>query len=513
MGGEGSRFRWIRPVLAPLVIATVVVVQQAVLLIGWFRLETNEDFTLLWAAARSWGGLQMRQPNFWGQSYGTTFEAIPVEVLRAVGVGPGLGLPLVIAVAHVASWWIPATVAWRRGRRVLACLAFGAPVLLTTEYVIAASVYSVIVGRVLAACAAALILAWPSRRIPVAVAAGLALLAVQFDASTVLLTLPACVYGVLTLLVASRRRLLDLGALVLAAVPGLLWYAYTVRWYRRHPTDALHKAPSFTPSLHLLGDNLGHPARLFGHFGPELLRWPALVLVVIAFVVVRNLATGRLPLVMASVGFVVALLFAASIPKSTDELPTVYFLAARTVLALPLGLWFLLAIGPPLRWSARASRLALAAVVALTVVTGTVRLVTWDSRGAPMRRAAERARMYPLTKVSRIERLCSEVRDAARATGAQFAFYRERTRAYACSGLLGDEVTSVFPEYERRSWLLRAAARPARGSVLVVGARPPACVDGTLACRNLPHGITVVPITGGSPLATASRAGFFVRPF
>ncbi len=513
MGGEGSRFRWIRPVLAPVAIAVVVVVQQAVLLVGWFRLETNEDFTLLWAAARSWGGLQMRQPNFWGQSYGTTFEAIPVEVLRAVGVGPGLGLPLVVAVAHVASWWIPAAVAWRRGRRVLACVAFAAPVLLTTEYVIAASVYSVVVGRVLAAVAAALVLAWSSRRVPVAVAAGLALLAVQFDASTVLLTLPVCVYGVLTLLQASRHRVRDLGALVLAAVPGLLWYLYTTRWYRRHPADALHKAPSLTPTLRILTDNVGHPGRLFGHFAPELFRWPVLVLIVIVLVVVRNLATRRLPVVVASLGFVIALLFAASIPKSTDELPTVYFLAARTVLTLPLGLWFLLAVGPPVRWSVRTSRRVLAAVVALTVVTGAVRLATWDTRGAPMRRTAEHAPAYPLTKVSAIERLCAAVGDAARTSGARFAFYRERTRAYACSGLLGDDITSIFPEYERRSWLLRAAAQPAEGRVLTVGARPQACVDGTLTCRYLPHGITVVPITGGSPLATASRAGFFVRPF
>ncbi|MGZ6908345.1 MAG: hypothetical protein ACXVJ7_11820 [Acidimicrobiia bacterium] len=513
MGPQPATRRGLPAVLAPLTIGAVVLTQQVVLLLAWFRHVTNEDFALLWAAARSWGHLSPHQPNFWGQTYGTTFEAVPTELLRWVGVGYPTGLPLVILVAHLATWWLPAAVAWRRGHRVLACLAIAAPMLLSTEYVISASVYSVVAGRVLAGVCAAIVVAGADERAPVAWACGLGALAFLFDASSALLAAPAVAYALVTRARVSRSRARDAATIAVALVPAAAWWTLTSWWYDRHPAENLHPAPTLTPSLHLLGDNLAHPGRLFGRFAPELLRVPALVLVVVAVVVVRAVAGRRPPVVAAALVFLGAALFAAAIPKSTDELPTVYFLATRTVLALPIGLWFLLVVGPPLRWSRRASSAALAAAVAVTVVTGLVRAVTWDDRGAPLQRQAERAATYPLTPTTRIEHLCARVGRAARRSGARVAVFSERTRAYACAGLLDDAVTTVFPEYERRAWVLLAVDRPQGARMLVVGRIPDACRNGSVPCRTVGKDIAVVELGGRSPLAVARALGYSVRSF
>ena len=59
--------------------ASGLLLQMAVIS-TWTRHYVSEDQALLWSAARSWGEGHPRQPNFWGQTYGTTIEIIPAEV-------------------------------------------------------------------------------------------------------------------------------------------------------------------------------------------------------------------------------------------------------------------------------------------------------------------------------------------------------------------------------------------------------------------------------------------------
>ena len=46
-------------------------------LLGYGRGATDEDQTLLWYAGRELLHLHLHEPNFFGQNYNTTFEAIP----------------------------------------------------------------------------------------------------------------------------------------------------------------------------------------------------------------------------------------------------------------------------------------------------------------------------------------------------------------------------------------------------------------------------------------------------
>ena len=49
-------------------------------------------------------------------------------------------------------------------------------------------------------------------------------------------------------------------------------------------------------------------------------------------------------------------------------------------------------------------------------------------------------------------------------------------------GVLGDRVTTVYPPYERRAWVLHALDEPDDGRLLVVGPTPIDCAPAGLTC-------------------------------
>ena len=51
------------------------------------RTVTNADVTLMWFTAREFGAGHLRGPNVYGQTYGSNLEALPMEVLRRLGMG------------------------------------------------------------------------------------------------------------------------------------------------------------------------------------------------------------------------------------------------------------------------------------------------------------------------------------------------------------------------------------------------------------------------------------------
>ncbi len=506
-----------RSAVAPataLVLVLAGAVQRCILIWNSIRLWTNEDLTLLWAAARDWGSGRARQPNFWGQSYGTTFEGIPAEALRWMGIGYPTGLPLVISAAHLAMWWIPAAAAWRRGHRFICCVALAAPLVLTDEYLIITSVYSAVAGRVVASVALALVIMADRRAGTVSAACGLAALAFQLDSSTLMVTLPACSYALVSIRSClrgpgSRRRISVLAGCVL---PAVIWLGFTHAWYGRHPEDAMHPAPVLRPSFAILKANVKAPGRLLRMFSLELLRSPLLVAATIVVVVVAALATRRAAAMAAACAFLLVLFMALALPKSQDQLATVYFPAARTILVLPQALWFLALIGPRPRRTGPPS-LAFVLLLAFVAVTSALRVVTWSDRGGAELSAATTFPTYPLTRNTDLEARCDEVRAAASKTDSVIAVFVDRTAAYGCAGLIGDDVTTVFPPYDRRSWVLKKLDRPGPERMLLVDAVVLLCTNSGVRCSQVEPAVVLVELDGRSPLDAVRALGIGVRPF
>jgi hypothetical protein len=185
-------------------------------------------------------------------------------------------------------------------------------------------------------------------------------------------------------------------------------------------------------------------------------------------------------------------------------------------MSLPLGLWFVAFIAferpQPGIWRA-AGRPATIALCVLIAITGTLRLVTWSDRVDALRTRAEEYPNYPLSASSAIVGLCDRVEGAALAYGTPYVLFDLRTPAYACAGLM-DDVTTFYPPYDRRSWVLREVDAATPESMLIVGGSPVPCqsVD-YMRCEALDAEISIAQLDGHTPLEAARQLGVIVRPF
>jgi hypothetical protein len=507
-----------------LVVALVVtmlgsVAQQLRLLVRWLRFDVSEDQALLWAAARSWGQLRPRQPNFWGQSYGVTFEAIPAEFLSWLGVGYPTGLPFVILAMNLAGWWVLALAAWLRGRPGWALCAVAVPVLLPAEYAVLSIVFNTAVGRLMACCCAALILVKPGARWALSVACTVGGLAVLFDTATAMLVVPALVVGIGACVTDWRSRA-QVSAVARDVTIGLVaplgWFVFTQYWYRAHPEDALHPAPSFHPRFDVLIDNLTNSSRHLTTYSLEILRSPVVALVAIGCVLAVAFTRGDARTRIASALFLVLLIAVLTSPRSRDALPTPYYPAARVLMPLPTALWFVafITFERPLgdAWRAAGRQVTIALCV-LLAITFSLRIVTWSDRVGELRARAEEYPNYPLTTASALVGLCDRVEGAAHAYGTPYVLFDLRTPAYACASLM-DDVTTFYPPYDRRSWVLREVDGAMPVSMLIVGGSPVACESVEyMRCVALDAEISIAQLDGHAPLEAARQLGIVVRPF
>jgi hypothetical protein len=497
-------------------VAVLVFVQQTWLIVGWFKDFVSDDWALLWAAAESWGRWRPEQPNFWGQAYGSTLESVPTQILHAAGVGYPLALPIVLTCAHLASWWIPGAAAWRRGHRFLALLAVAMPSLLSTEYVVAASVYGTAAGRFLGGIVLAQVILFPDRVRWVAAAFALSACAFLVDASSLLMTAPACVYGIVRCLPQARENGWRRTAIIflLAFTPVGLWLAFVGWWYSRHPTDAMHPTAPFDPRWEVLGDNLTNPGRMFGPYSLELLRSPLTVVVMVATLGVLVLVQRRLAPILALISLVVVTALLLSLGKTYDGIQSVYYLAARLLLPLPIGIWFVAWCVGPLPAMARWRRWAAVGLVALVGLTASWRVITWSDRGSVLEaQATSPDSMYPQLPVDRMLLLCDQVRDAAGRAGTNIAVFEDRIAGYGCAAVIGPSVTTVYPEYDRRRWVLEALDRPQDVDVVLYVGQPPGQCNAGETCTQLVPGISMIELGGRTPIELLHDLELPVRPF
>lgn len=497
-------------------LAGLVLIQQTWLVLGWFGRFVSDDWALLWAAAESWGRLQPEQPNFWGQAYGSTLESIPTQLLHAVGVGYPLALPIVLTAAHLASWWIPAAAAWRRGRRFLAALAVATPALLSTEYVVAASVYGTAAGRFIGGLVLAVVILFPDRIRWAATALALSAVAFLVDTSSLLMTAPALVYTLVRCIPAARERGWRRTAItfLLALTPIGIWLAFVGWWYGEHPTDDMHPAAPFAPQWDVLADNLGNPERMLGPYTTEILRNPLLVFVATAALGVLVLLQRRLAPILAFAVLIMVTGLVLSLGKTYDDLGTVYFQAARLLLPLPIGLWFVATCLRPLPVSEKWQRGTAVGLVVLLGVTATWRVVTWSDRGGMLETHGVGSNsQYAQMPADDLLALCDQVRQAAGQTGADVAIFQDRIAAYGCAARIGPSLTTLYPAYDRRRWVLEAMTEPRSTPVVLwVGEVPGMCDTGE-TCAEVSPGISTIDLRGRSPIQLLHDLIIVVRPF
>ena len=341
----------------------------------------NEDVALMWLTSREWGRLRVHQPNIYGQAYGWSPEALPMEALRRMGLSPWDATPLVLALIAVLGWFALAGAAWRSHRRI-ALVAVLAPCLLGAYYAFYVTAVPTYQGpHLLTIAGAALLVGRPRRAVVGWGAWTLIGLGLAMDPSSALIGAPVAVAHLLAE-GPMRRRVAILAA---GAVLPLAYALWSLLFYRAHPDHAIFGSSSVRPDWGTLLDNIQGPARYFELVVPQLAPfWPVL-LAVLALLVSLIVATRRWRAVVPASIVPLLLLWGLATPKATGEFGP-FMPPGRIFAMLPHALWFLLFLAADsdalatLRLRRTARLAVLGALVAAAALSVAVRQLDFDDQ-------------------------------------------------------------------------------------------------------------------------------------
>lgn len=497
--------------------AVILAVDQAHLVFGHHRYVANEDHTLFWAAARDVGRLDFFQPHVYGQSYGVLLEAAPTEILRWVGVSLPTALPLVTAAFMVGCWLVLAVTAGRR-RPLLALTALAAPVVISTVFLVGAQMPSRTRGMFVATAGAAVLLRSRGRPVLVGFGTAAAGLGVMWDLGAVLLVLPLLGF------VALRERRCRAALLAGAAglVPALVWTVATGAFYRSRPFTDLHKAAVIRLDLDILTESGQHLGRYFRPLAPQLLPVWWLPIAALAGAVAVLFARRRFAAAAAGLAGMFGVAGVLATPKALDGTASAYLGYGRLLFAVPLLVWCLAWLAGEDRPPAPAGRTrrvlagAGVAVLAASVVTASWRAGRFEDHLGEIDRVATEVRVAAVVPVEGVVQRCDALYETMGRAGATLAvFLTDRITAYGCAGQW-DEAVSLFPAYERRTWLLDGENHLPRSVFVVADAPPDWCrhlADSVRSCAPAdPPGTMVVNMEAQPVLPVLAAVGVPVRP-
>jgi hypothetical protein len=466
------------PATAILVLAVCLLAVQLRDLLSYSQWWTDEDQTLLWFAGSGLVHLQIHSPNILGANYNTVFESLPGALLHAVGLTLRLASPLGVALMATVAWSLLALAAWRRREPLAAALALAWPVCLSVPYLLAYDqLKGVQTGDLFAAggVAASILMRREQRRLALMVL--LAGVGLVWDNASVIATAPALITAVAGDLPVLRRDLRrSLMSLCAGAVIPVGLLALNHFWYPAHPGYVV--SPPVDTSLHLsvLWNHLTHPAPLFGSFAPELLRvpWVALawVLGVPAAAIVIGAITRRLQPAVAGAVFLAVLCVVLSVADTGwNYQPSIYLTGTRFLFLMPMGVWVVsyysivalrrsgvrLALPQAIR-DRRLLSPAATLLVLVTVASAVVAQISFRAQVDPLISfGVGSGSGVQMQDANDVLTPCEPVTELYRHYRAQILVSLDQPFAYGCAAQTG--INTLFPPYDRRPWLVKAAFR------------------------------------------------------
>ena len=411
----------------------------------------DEDTAIYWYAAREFARFRFREPFFYGQAYNHLGEALVAAPLVAAGVPLWWALPVVSMLICLATWAVLARIAWMRGAPGLALVISGAPILLPAGYAILQQRFFGM-GLLL-------------------VAIGLALL--QSVASSSRTILAGLLVGLGVLLVPNAAILAAVGLawiwarpgarpgwrwFLLGTTAGILLHGAGRLFYVVHPDWVLHPAPTLAWRWELLTEGLAELPRHMARVTPQVVAHPGVMLGIVVVVAAWAGWRRRWGAALPSMVLVLASVAALALEKVHEGTTSVFFAYERMFLGIPpaVALVAIAVVDSDLFPRGRSVRAVALAAVAILVAVG------W--RWTNLERAvaveqADRRTPLDLGGVAGAREACRQAESAARAEGTDvIVFLAHRTLAYSCGALAYDRVTTIYPLYERRTWILRAEA-------------------------------------------------------
>lgn len=458
--------------------AAVLLIQSVRVLIHLGLPYTNEDNALVWAAAVDYGHLHFRQPNSWGQFYIAILEAGPTWLLMETGLRPGDALMITLTALVLLGWALLAVGAAARREGLLSAIALIIPLSFGLQYSAFVQQYGTQLGRTLAMGAVALVIASPrvSRlRIGIFVFV-LGICVTWLDPSTALLLVPVLAWLAMR---PECRRQWKAGAIG-GALAGAIAVAIAL-FNRAHPEYQVHPNPAARPSLHQLLDNVHALPGLLHLYRPASVLTGILIAAGLGLLIYVILRSRSPRVIVPSVVFAALIAAVFATPSVHDGLGEAFFPWGRTLLCAPAGLWFIAFIAMTSDTAMRARpRWDLVGVVLMALILASAAVANtagFDRTSGDLAQAGLTQHFVQRTTVASVEQRCAALNAAANANDTRTVVTfsdADRVLAYGCAAIDSD-LTVLFPPYERRVWLLQAAAatqRPSRFLITGVAADP-----------------------------------------
>lgn len=516
------------PAPAPGVPAIAAVGLVVLLLAGRLRLLaqfgvpwTDEDQSLLWYTARELAAGRVHEPYFYGQPYGSWLEALLAAPAIAVGRSARVALPAAASLLGTVPWLVFAAVAWRTARRLTTVAILAAGVGLALEgSMLATMPRGLVPGIALGSLGTAAVLWRPSSRAALAAFGLLLVVAASFNLGSGLITGPVAVHVVLSARPRQWRRLAPVGGGLAA---GAVLHLSAQAFYRANPSYDVHGTPTFSFDAGRMIENLGDLDRYLTAYAPEAARHvlvPVLLTLAVAALVVWRGRTLRVAAAAATAVVLSVVLLGTA--KANDGTASIFFPYSRVYLGLP---WMLcaLALLPGGRIERPHASPGLTGVVAAVLAAaGTASFVvqqaTLTTRVERLVAAADGVPPVVPVATGDLLRRCELRRQLAVRHDVDIVVERyDRTAAYGCDAVFGDRLTTLFPEYERRTWLLEDAERRRVDRLLVSGfdacpATDPAPSASTCAVVDAGERLVLVRGSARTVTAWAVDLGLPVRP-
>lgn len=483
----------------------------------------NEDVTLMWYTTREWGRWHYRQPNIYGQAYGWSPEALPMEALRRIGVTPWTATMLVLAAFAVLGWLLLAMAAWHRSHQRMALLAVVAPSLLGAYYAFYVTAVPTYQGPHLVTIAGAALLLLRPRRAELECAAWTLLgLGLLMDPSAALLAVPVALAHLLAVGL-TRRRLCVLGA---GSVLPVAYFAWSWWFYRAHPDYVLFGVTSVRPSWSTLVTDLHYPARYFRLTTLELVPYWPVLLVAVVMCVAALVATRQARYAIPAIVVPLLLAWGLATPKATGDFGP-FMPPGRIFATLPHALWFLVFLvsesGVLRSLPGRKATVsaALGALVCVAILSIVVRQVDFHHRVLGNRDSAVRIGTgglgYGFVGTSTLLRQCHALDRAAEKTHSELLiFERDRLAAYGCGALAFGRLETLVAERERRTWRLYEELDRTRTAAILGDVPKSFCVHAAplvQSCHAVEGGGVALRFPRQSILALMERLSISVRDF
>lgn len=473
--------RWIIWVGSGVLVAGLLIDQLRALL-SFGSSHTDQDQTILWYAGRELLRGRVFEPNFFGQRYDTTFEALPGALLHIAGLPWGTALPAATTLLVTLIWVLFAATAFRLRQPIPALLALAAPLVMRVQYVL---LFDAPRGVLAGDCAAALAMAigLAARRYQIRLFGLVAIggLAILWDYAAALAVVPVLVYVLCRDWPCYGRRAVQTARLVAtAALPPLAWYLFTVTWWSAHHSYLIY--PAAASSLHwsVWANNFRHLSAYVSYFAPALapVAGVAVFLLAAGIVLIMVLAIRRrsLALLLANCSLVVLLLLALTSTSAVE--PGLYLAGSRILLPLPFAAWFLCfatsdtakraGIERPPRGAAHQRRVPPRTnqqVIAIVVLAAISLIVTQINFSSVANRSITPTVGVSIANPTLLSSSCAALTRVYRSTDAELLATNNVNDAYACAA--DDGLNTLIPFFDRRGWLIQASLREPIRRILV----------------------------------------------